>query len=93
MACDRVPWFYLFEGWFSTPAYIHHLQASRLKTTAGRRINGLGNFASNFRYGPCIGGVGDRNCGYEGLCIGMIGLGDHVLGYAQFHDPTQIHDH
>ena len=93
MACDSVPWFYLFEGRFSAPAYVHHLQASRLETAAGRRINGLGNFASNFRDGPGIGRVGDRDRGYERLCIGMIGLGDHLFGDAQFHNPAQIHDH
>ena len=93
MTCDSVPWFYLFEGRFSTPAYIHHLQASRLKTTAGRWINRLGNFAFNFRDGPCIGGVGDRDRGNESLCIGMKGLGDHFLCDTQFHDPAQIHDH
>ena len=93
MACDGVPWLYLFKGWFSTPAYVHHLQASRLETAAGRRINGLGNFAFNFRDGSGVGGVGDRDRGYEGLCVGVIGLGDYFLGDAQFHNPAQIHDH
>ena len=93
MACDGVPWFYLFKGWFSTPAYVHHLQASCLETAAGRGANGLCDLAFDFRNGPLIGRVGNRNRSDKGLGIGVKGFRDHFFGDAQFHYPTQIHDH
>ena len=93
MACDSMPRFYLFQGWLSAPADIHDLQATCLETAAGRWINGLRDFASDFGNGSLIGGIGDWNRGYKGLGIGVMGIGDHVPGNSQFHNPAQIHNH
>ena len=93
MAGHGVPWLYLLQRRFGVMANFHDLQATRLETAARWRVNGLGDLTFDFGDGSLIGGVGDRDRGYEGLCIGVMGLGDYFLGDAQFHNPAQIHDH
>ena len=88
-----MPRFHLFELWLSIPAYVHDLQATRLEAATGRWINGLRDFASDFGNGSLIGRIGDWNRGYKGLGIRVMGIGDHVPGVTQLHDPAQIHDH
>ena len=93
MTCNRMPRFYFFELWLRIPAYIHDLQATRLEAAPGRWINRLRDFTSDFGNGSLIGRIRDRHRGDKGLGIRVMGIGDHVLGAPQFHDPAQIHDH
>jgi hypothetical protein len=53
----------LFQGWLSAPADIHDLQATRLETAAGWRVNGLCDFAFDFGDGSFISRIGDRRPG------------------------------
>ncbi len=81
------------EGRGLGAAAVHGHRTAGVKRTAGRRMDRGRHIAGqhdalalgirvHFRYG-----------GYERLGVGMLRLADEGLGFGQFHDFAEVHDH
>ena len=74
-------------------AFVRCHRASRMKRTAGRRMDRRGNIAAEDDSLPFGVGVHHRNRREQRLGVGMFRRGDNFAGGGEFDDFAQVHDH